>query len=277
MIREPLAAQEPGLAYIEAVYESDGYVIYCVITSQDPSMYQEEFYRRDFSVASDGTITLDSVRTQVEPIMRFEPVAAAEGRTACGCQTQQGEVAMEKKARVTALLGNKLLPFKETDRTYLESLDDARLTELEAKGTPAAETPAQIPAQTPAQQTPAQTPAQETAVPKTAEQWMAEAPESVKKIVKDAQDREAARKSALITTLKDKAKTAYTEAELQAMDVPQLEKVALLIGIDTPAVDHSLIAPRAARQGERTGAPPAPDLNKVIRDNAQKTSPTPAA
>lgn len=183
---------------------------------------------------------------------------AAIPESPCGCGAAEGE-AMTKTERVRALIAKGNTPFTEADQGYLETLCDGRLSTLEAYTPP---TPA------------------EPAVPATLDEFLASAPEALKPAVTEAQQIVAAQRAAaaqhkadLVSKLKT-AQSAFSETELDAMAVDQLEKLARVAEAakaepETPAaVDFAgQGSPRAAAKNgdEDDVVPPPPDLTERIR------------
>lgn len=258
-LREAIRQQEPLYAYIESVYESDGYFIYCT-AMQTADSYEEHYYRRSFSLDKpSGAITLGTDRMEVEPVVEFKPLQAVEGqpKAACSCSDapkppSDKETNVDRTQRIDALMKNEKSPVRE--QKALEALTDDGLTALEtavqAASKPAAPAEPAKPAAEPA--------------PKTAEQFMAEAPPELRSLLTKYQKQEEAHRTGLITQLKSAQKT-YTEAELNAMTVEQLEKTASLLNIEAPTTDvnYSGRVPRAAQSTEPDFTPPDPYAPKA--------------
>lgn len=204
--------------------------------------------------------------------------AAATPSTSESAPTAQGESTMKTKAeRVTALIQSKKLGPAVTQK-FLEGLTDEQLAEVEASAesikpeeevvTPPA-APVATPVATPAAETPAATPALPVAAaakPLTEAEYLAQAPETIRTLVAEKRAQDAARKLQLVTTLKT-AQKEYTEAELTAMDVAQLERIARVASAAVPEIDYSQRGfPRAAVTVEdEEAAPPPIDLSARIR------------
>ena len=273
-LRKSIRTAEPLFAYIDSVFESDGYVIYCTANMSDPSQpYTEQYYQRSFTIdKATGVAALGDDRTLVEPVMSFEPVVAAEAqpRAACSCDTpkpsESEQVNMDRKDRIQALIANANCVIKTP--AALEALSDAELTALEEKSVPAAAasqatpptTPTNPPTQTPAPtqtpsapSTPAPTSTPSGETPQTLEAWKKTAPPQVLEMLERHERQDAATKKALVDTLKTAQKT-YSEARLNEMSIQQLQEVSDLLQIEAPraAVDFSARnpLPRAAASQE---------------------------
>lgn len=256
-----LRATEPGFLGVDSVYPSDTQVVYAVAPEDTLILY-----RRSYSVAADGAVTLADDKEQVRPITRYEPVtaqsatasgtpepAAAEAPPNCGCdgnRTAEEGAKMNKQERVKALIACPKTPFTDADAAMLEGLSDERLDAYEAhfNKVEVGETKAK------AEPTPA----------KTEEQFLAEAPEPIRAIVAEHKAAQAAKKTALVATLMG-AQDVYTEAELQALDTATLEKLAK---IAKPATATDFSGRGVPRHAEDEVVPAAPSL--VDRIKARK-------
>jgi hypothetical protein len=330
-LHDALRAVEPGFLWIEEAYPDDKMVIYMV----QPEEVMQTF-KRTYTLSDAGELTLSDDKQEVERVTTWQPkaTAAATGATlpagtapaptaACGCggqgrtaapvPTAQEGTAMtaEQKAaraaRVTALIANARTPWTDSDRAYLETLTDARLTELtlhaaanntSTTGTgtgPAAPAPPPQPSSDqPAQGPKPGEPGTGTADPGgtgshrqpagdreqpddqrnaagrqlSEQEWLAAAPPEVRRNFERMRAAETARKATLVTELKT-AQAEYTEAELQAMDVEQLERIARIARLAVPEPDFSgRGTPRAAATADDPvrNPPKAYDLALAARN-----------
>jgi hypothetical protein len=267
-------AVEPAYWGIVEAYHADNVVIY-------QAMPEDKLLsiRRSFTVADDGSVTLNDDRQEVEPVTEWKPVAASDDTpqteapstpkaASCGCggsnpEPTGGSNDMDKNQRIAALIANPASHFAPGDEAVLAAFSDERLSALEA---------ALKPAETPAPVTPAVTAAASGApaveAPVDEAKWLAGAPQSVRDAVARDQQRIAAEKTAVINVLKGAVNGAYTEAELTAMPLTDLQRLSKALGATTQpqAVDFALAgAPRAASQNETI--PPPPSLNDRIKAN----------
>lgn len=326
-ISDALRAVEPGFQGIDMVFPDDMQVIYwCAPADAWLTL------RRSFSADAAGVITLNDDREEVTPVVTFEPVspttaeaapaaaaagAAPKAAAGCGCQhatvpATTGENAMQltdaqkaaRAPRIKALIDNPKTSFIAADQSYLETLSEERIKQLEDDSKDTTENPApkepapnapntggadnapkpttdhvgpgtggNAPAPAPGTVAPSNSAAAPTAAaaapkPLTEAEWLAQAPQGIRDLVSRQQAADAARKTTLIGQLKT-AQAEYTEAELQAMDVPALERVARLAKVDAPAADFSGIGlPRASAAAADTGAPPPIDMVSRIAAKA---------
>lgn len=70
---DALKDAEPYAGYVEAVYEGQGYFVYC---TWDYGYGDSHWWTRAFTLATDGGVTIGSDRTEVEPVLIYEPLQA---------------------------------------------------------------------------------------------------------------------------------------------------------------------------------------------------------
>lgn len=242
-----LFAVEPGYLGIAEVYQEDKKVVYAVAPDGE-----QRFLERTFELGDDGTVSLGKDASEVRMVTKFEPMTAAAG-SPCGCgspKTSAGkeEVEMDRKARVAALIASGKTCFTAAAQAVLEQLPEDELKKLEEHVAQAQEPtpePEPAPAQAPEPQpTPAPEPTEEE---KTAA-FLSGHPE-IKTILDNHRAAEAAKKTELITALKA-AQSAYSEAELSAMSLEQLEKLTRVASVKVKDFGPVGTLPRAP-EGER--------------------------
>jgi hypothetical protein len=149
---------------------------------------------------------------------------------------------------------------------------DGELTALEAQVTRAAADKKAADDKAEADRKAAELKAAEAAKkPKTEEEYLADAPESIRTLVAESKAAKEAEKADLVAVLKA-AQKAYTEDELKAMDLPALRKVSKLLEATTPVVDYSGRAPRLST--EKKDVPyiqqPPPDGYRIALEKKNK-------
>ena len=212
-IREALKSIEPLYQYIEDVWEEDGYVVYSVWSAVEGGTlsfdaygypvdpYRTKMYHRDFTMTTEGEVTFTDTRFEVETVISFEPVTATgtEPRATQSCQhcggsaaTQHDGDGMDKKERIATLMAHAHNPIKE--EAALMALTDDGLKALEASCKKAKEA-------------------------------------DEKRIIaaSDARTAEEKQKDELLEKLKTCTQKVYSEADLKAMKVEELQKVADLV------------------------------------------------
>ena len=171
--------------------------------------------------------------------------AQPQPRAACGCnQRRQGENNMgltkEKRAEIiAALVTDKHSGFKEGDEPFLETAADDRLTEFKAA---AENRKTQAEAHEKLENEKISTDAKnkvledrlKTAEQKpTKEQWLEQAPDEIRDLLDRQRAADDQKKDELVTALKT-AQSEYTEDELKAMSIPDLERMQKLVGKPAP-------------------------------------------
>jgi Uncharacterized protein conserved in bacteria (DUF2213) len=181
----------------------------------------------------------------------------AAGEKPCGCM----EDAMSKDARTAAIkqiAETDGTGFTKDDVKTLEAMSDKQLegikTLVDAKA--AAEVKAAEDKKSADDKAAAdlKTAAEK---PQTVEDYLKSAPVEIRTLVERQQKQDAARKTALLGQLKT-AQSEYTEDELKVMDVDQLERLARVAKVETPADYRGRGVARAAEENDVFLNPPDP-------------------
>lgn len=251
-------------------------------------------------LSSDPTVDSREAAGQKEKIQAMHDHSVALGATckepmksACSCggktpvtasaqtPTVEGEIDMTKTERIAALLANKHNLVK--DQKALEVASDETLAALEAHCT------AQKTAEEKAAQDAADAKIAEDArvaaatkkalddaetarvaaakavadEPLTEAEVMAVLPQRLKDMIARQEAQETARHNELVTLMKS-AQSEYSEDELKAMELPQLERMSRIAKIPAPVVDFS--GRGTARTAEdATTVPAPPNFNERVR------------
>lgn len=255
---DAIRAVEPGFDGIVEVFPDSGTVIYAAFPEQDLI-----FYRRSFTMADGGEVSLADDREEVEPVTRFEPVAAESQPTEtkepaaaenCGCPkegrsiraahtstaAEAEEESMTKKNLVGRLIDCERSPFTKESTEVLEAMSEEQLQAL-ADSFQEPEEPEEE-AEPKKAAPPTEPEPEKVAEPATP-------PEDVVQLRKEEYERmraatacfeaqQKATKDALVAQLKG-AQTTYTEARLQAKSVEELQELASLLKLDEPRRDYS--------------------------------------
>jgi hypothetical protein len=253
-LEESLRATEPGFLGVDMVFPEASNVIYAVAPKDTVQLFQ-----RSFSVNSEGVVSLGEEKVEVKPVTRFEPVTAAE-EDPCKCKKEEEEAMATKKEWVQKILARKNPRFAASDASILEQLSDERLKALAEEPEP--EEKKEPPTPPPPPEDKVKDPLEGI----TEEQVLAKFP-GLKKVVEDEQKRAAERRKTLVAAMAKQK--VYTEDELKAMPLEQLEKVVQFASASGAAesVDESgrgLPRSAAAKEGE---VPEPPNMHKVIRDS----------
>lgn len=242
-----LRSSEPGFLGVDDVNLTSGEVMYSV--SPDPDVVQH--YQRGYTVGEDNKVSLANKKTEVAPVLRWEPVVAeGQPRANCSCHDgakHEGEHMSKIAAdRVKALIAKKTNAFSDADHSFLEGLTEDRFKALESFEPEVVEkvVEKEVKVEVPA-------------VPKTEEEYLAVAPESIRAIVSDHKAAQAAKRTAAVTRLKT-AQSAFTEADLNAMPIEDLLKLNAAIPGASNVVDFSVrTAGEHRHDNEAAEAPPS--------------------
>lgn len=250
MLNSALQAQEPGFLGVDAVFMDSQKVVFAA----DPEGALQ-FFRRGFSVGENNVITLGDDKEEVRIEQRFVPVNAQSNTN----QGEENEMDEAKKARIEALINSKKLGFTADDMEYLGTLSDERLAQLEASVQEPEPTPEPEPEPTPEPEPQAEPGAQTEEEMEAA--FMASAPQSIKDMVARAKAEEQKKRDSLVSVLKG-AQKAYTEEELRAMGIDDLEKLIQVAGVQPQPVQAAVNfggmgVPRTADSSEEIGPPPS--------------------
>jgi hypothetical protein len=256
-IDKALRAIEPAYFGVDAVFPGDNLVVFSAMPDD-----RWITYSRKYSVSDSGKVSFEGEKTEVEPVTRFEPVAAEEAPVAaeCGCgghgkqvsaESAEGGKVHKNAERITALIANTKTPWSEQDRTYLEGVTDERLATLEAHAKP--EAPAPVAA---------------AAAPATQELTLEQLPAAWQAVIKAAQENEKANRTTLITKLVT-AQDGFSQQDLEGMTFDALQKLgkAVLKTAEAQPIDFSASAgnQRQAVRSDDEAADDAPDLGAAVR------------
>lgn len=261
-LHDALRAAEPGFGWVEEVRPASSTVFYLVRPAD-----VDQTFRRTFTLDADGMVALNDDRVEVERVTEWKEItaaAAADTRTACAkCAGKQpdepanqpaaaaeGDPNMKSKVeRVAALIANEKTPFAETDKAYLEGLTDERIAALEAHAeikTEAVVEPKVEPKAEAKVEPVAETKVAAEKKQPTEEEQLAALPPTLRSMVERSIRENKERHDALVAQLKT-AQDGYSEAELKAMNIDALLKLAKAVKVGDDAVDFSLLRTSAAK------------------------------
>lgn len=257
-IGEALTKLDPRAWYPEAVNQAQGWFTYCVYTGDG-----HEFYKRNFTLAEGGEVTIDGDPVRVEPVTKWEEVGAADGLTAASqptvaaapCKCHEQNAATSQETRAMSKINAEL-------QTKLEGATDEQLAAIGKVFEPAVVTPA------PAAVTPvAETPAVATAKTPTFEEVLSAAPSDVQQAIRTATRQAAATKEATIKALKDSGRNTFSDEQLNGFSQDQLDALKTLAGITKPVVaatDFSGAGAPREEKTETTRVAAAPSLTDAV-------------
>lgn len=238
-----IRAVEPGFDAVVEVFPDQSKVVYVVCPEGE-----YYYYRRSYTI--DGAaVTLADDREEVEPRMSYEPVmsaakdpkctchvetaaakdAAAEAGTGHAAPTREGGIEMKKKDAVGRLIANSASPFEESNRAMLEAMSEDKLKALED----AFPDPTNVDEEDEDEEedgTETPPPAVKASKRKTEEEFLADAPDSIRQLVADAKRTDARRRKGLIKSIVG-AKKGLTEKDLQSRTTEDLVLLAKVAGV----------------------------------------------
>ena len=243
MLHESLRS-EAGFMGVDSVFSASKQVIYGVMTGDNVKLV-----RRSFELDENGKPKLDKKTEEVKPVTRYEPMTATAADCGCGGRqagspAEKEEDVKTKKERVVALIESGKTCFVAASAPILEQLTEDQLKALEdqvvaAQKKEADEKKAAEDEKAAKDKAAAEARAAAERKPSSEEDYLAQAPESIKAIVADHKARAAARKTELLKTLEGSKQDAYTKTELESMQLDQLEKIARLAVVARPTIDQS--------------------------------------
>lgn len=256
-LRESLTAAlrmiEPGFEYVEAVFPNESLVVYSIMPGD---VWQ--LMRRSFTVSEeDGSIELKDDIEEVHPVTRFEAVTTAESEDG----GTKMKIEDKLKERLEALIKNEKSPWTPCDLERLAQFPEERIAALEAA---VAEPEVKLESKPEESKSEGEGEEEVSAL----EKELGVSADDIKKTVKAAQVAEKKKKEELITSLKT-AQDAYSEEELNGMEIEQLQKVAKLAKAEVPEVDFS--GKGVPRQAEDNTVPAPPSVAEKIK-SARATS-----
>jgi hypothetical protein len=244
-LNEALKAAEDGWFFILAVFqdsETNGKFIYEV-------GFDGTLFERDFTIDSaSGAVSLGSTKQAVRPVTQFVPVVTPTDEPRA-----QEKRKMDKEQLVRSLIDNAATTFEEADKDWLMTLEEAHLQKLVPK-VASAPAPAATPTPAPA---PAATPV-EPKTPATTEEYIEGAPAEIREVLNQGLAMQRQRKDALVAALMANKRNKFSEPELRAKGIPELENLAALAidPVDYTAAGGHFAA--ASSGDEDEGYTPAP-------------------
>ncbi len=262
---EALEAKVPGYLSVDSVFPEDKQVVYAVAEVGMPSYAITPddicLHRCSYSIDADENITLGDDAQEVEFKGSFEPVTAAAAHEDCGCKNKAAadnpgaDTMKTKTERVAALIAASDNLFSAADQKALETAPEEMLTTLETKFKAASDAKLKAASDKKTVDDAAALKAAEdkkTADQKalestikaattfaTVEDYIKAAPAAMQPVLREGIRVAAARKDAVIATIKASARNKFTDEQLAAKDITELETLAELAGADLSTVDFS--------------------------------------
>jgi hypothetical protein len=246
-----LRAEEPGFDGIVEVFPDTNTVIY--VTAPESELL---WFRRTFAVDDEGAVSLNDDREQVEPVTKYEPVAAsggqgnnpAEGGEQVNARTVAKGVNSMSNENMDALKKRlydcKRCPFTEADAATLEAFTEESLTAL-AEFYAKQPEPQDIKTEEPKSEpiaAKADIEANKKEDMKTEElsreEWLARAPEDIRTLVSRYNAEETARRKELVAAL-GSTQEEFTKEQLESKPTEELVALSRLLKLGEPKPDYS--------------------------------------
>lgn len=200
-----------------------GYGTYCYVVAltttsvvyQMYDMFKGEYstYAEDYSISSDGVVTLSGDRSEVNLMTKIVPVA--NGTKADGTQTTEtGESSMTTETTTGGAAAPQALSRSITND---QGTLDVTFNE---KGEPSGY-----------KFTPKEVPVAQSRKPATTEEFIAQAPAEMQEVLKSGLKAHNAKVEGVIKALKDSGRCKFSDDQLKAFSLDQLEAMAELANV----------------------------------------------
>jgi hypothetical protein len=176
--------------------------------------YNEQYFVADYTISDDGEVELSNTR-EVRKRVKYE---AVENETTDGEQTDGGET----------VENNEQKPEADGDGGAVETPPVEKTLAVDAHVCPHAEVkPAPEPV------------ANAEEKPQTVDEYLANAPEEVREVLNEQRRVYNEKRIALVERIKNISSNKFTDEQLNAKPLGELENIAALIPNETPEVDGS--------------------------------------
>jgi hypothetical protein len=268
---------DPNASWPDAVYAAKSEFVYCVYGPDYSSPLR--MYRRSYTLSAEGQVAVGTEAVQVEPVLRYEPVAGQEPAVTaaveaaapppCSCheknlrvQKEQQTMAASKSDLVKGLIEKGL--FATEDQAFLENASEEQLaafgTRLQTVEAPAAEVPVVAAAAAPKV---VETPAAVSPAAPTFDALLEAADADTRYVIESGRASARDQRAKSIAALKASGRCQHTDAELQAMTLSALDKMVALVG--APKVDYRGVAAGPQTVETPKPVPAPPDMAAAIR------------
>lgn len=206
---------------------------------------EEKLYKQEYSVTSEGNISLQGDGQEVIEQVLYNPVNNKKG----------GEKRMNKKEDIDFILNVKQMEMTEADREYITTLEEKKFAGLKAY----AEKFAGCKSCNGVEEK------KEPVKPPTFNELLQSADPEVREMVLNGVEMAKKKKADLIGAIKANKKNTFTDVVLNSKPVAELEAIVALMGVE---VDYSFQAGSVGgsvktneRQTDGRGVPDAPAIN----------------
>lgn len=229
----------------------------------------QKFYRRGYNVAEDEQATMKDDTAEVREVREWVAMSAKPDKKADDNHkpTHEEESNMDRKEVIDGLIANEKNKFCDKDREWLDSLKEEQLGKIAPCANQEPEKKPEEEPVKPPEPTPADPPEPKPPEPKpegneqpvTVDEYVSKAPPEVASFLKRAVAAENEKKDVLVKELVANKRCKFTEEQLKAKDVTELEQLAELANVE---VDFTGRVGAPATAGEESMTMP-PVFEKV--------------
>lgn len=233
----------------------------------------QKFYQRGYDIGEDEQVTMKDSPAEVREERKWVALSAQTDNKADDNKqsTHEEESNMDKKKVIDGLIANEKNEFCEKDREWLDSLEEERLAKIapcankedeppgqDDPATPPVKPPESKPTDPP-EPTPPEPKPEDNKQPATVDEYVAKAPPEVASVLKRAVTAENAKKDEIVKELVANKRCKFTEEQLKAKDVTELEQLAELANVEVDFTGRV----GAPANAEPEGMPMPPVFEKI--------------
>jgi len=232
-----------------------------------------KLFERAFTIDEGGGVTIGADKKEVRPVTQFVEVpnpadvtdnAVNEDET----ETQDGSIQeistmKEKDQLVSDLIASEATQFADSDRDWLSTLEESQLASMSPIEIEAPTEEVKEPSEEPSEEANAEEIVDNNEGPVSTEDYIAAAPVEVQEVLNESLRMHSGRKDALVKGILDNARCSFSDKDLQAKSLTELEQIASLAS----DITFEGQAPVVSREHEDDNLPPEPvqlfDLSKT--------------
>ena len=227
----------------------------------------QKFYQRGYNVGEDEQATMKDSPVEVREERKWVALSAQTNKNDNKQPTHEEESNMDRKEVIDGLIANEKNKFCDKDREWLDSLKEEQLGKIAPCANQEPEKKPEEEPVKPPEPTPADPPEPKPPEPKpegneqpvTVDEYVSKAPPEVASFLKRAVAAENEKKDVLVKELVANKRCKFTEEQLKAKDVTELEQLAELANVE---VDFTGRVGAPATAGEESMTMP-PVFEKV--------------
>jgi len=228
-----LQATIPGFIGVVALKLAESVVVFDTWVNNN-----WQYKQQSYSLAEDGTVSLQGKPVDVEVVHEFKPMSAdmpltedppTTAAAPCGCKDKELITMKTKVERVKALIASKKTVFTDAHEAFLTNCSDAQIDQLEADEA-AANEPEAVAAPAPAAVAAVPVPVVSPTVTQArAALTIDDLPAELKALVNGAKAQDTKVRDQAMATLKASKQTQFSDTELATLTTDQLVRVAALV------------------------------------------------